>query len=128
MGLAVAGHAGFAYSSALQDIGGQWNWDNMSEWLKSPRGFANGTKMSFAGLSKVEDRAAVMLYMNEQGPGLPVPEFVATVAEGAEGEEVDGAGEGPGAVEGAPVDAVEAAGSMGAAQPVPDGTVATETR
>ena len=117
MGAAVAGKGGFAYSSALQDVGGQWGWDNMSEWLKSPRAFANGTKMSFAGLSSLEDRAAVMLYMNEQGSGLPIPEFVPEVD--AEGEEVDGAGEGPGAVEGQGADAAEAAGSMGDEQPVP---------
>ena len=64
----------------------------MSAWLKSPRAFANGNKMSFAGLSKVEDRAALLLYLNEQGSNLPVPEFVAAAAdEGeapAEGEEV----------------------------------------
>ena len=120
MGSAIGSHAaGFAYSSALSGKGGSWDWDNMSEWLKSPRAFANGTKMSFAGLSKVEDRAAVMLYMNQQGSSLPVPEFVAATAGDAEGEEVDGAGEGPGATEGAPADAAEAAGAMGDEQPVP---------
>lgn len=120
MGQTIAGLSpGFAYSSALAEKGGSWDWDTMSEWLKSPRAFANGTKMSFAGLSKVEDRAAVMLYMNENGSGLVVPEFVAAVADAAEGEEVDGAGEGPGAVAGAAPDAVEAAGAMGAEQPVP---------
>ena len=84
------GKPGFAYSSALTDVGGTWDWETMSAWLKSPRAFANGTKMSFAGLSKIEDRAAVMLYMNEAGSNLPVPEFVAAAAdeESADGEEV----------------------------------------
>jgi cytochrome c len=87
MGKAVAGGApGFAYSGALKDKGGNWDWSTMSEWLKSPRAFASGTKMSFAGLSKVEDRAAVMLYMNENGSGLEVPPFVADVADESEGE------------------------------------------
>lgn len=91
LGKAVGGgNAGFAYSSALTDVGGNWDWDNMSAWLKSPKAFASGTKMSFAGLSNIEDRAALMLYMNENGSNLPVPEFVAAVAEG--GEE-GGAGE-----------------------------------
>ncbi len=115
MGKPIAGGApGFAYSSALAEKGGNWDWDNMSEWLKSPRGFANGTKMSFAGLSKIEDRAAVMLYMNANGSSLAVPEFVEAVAD----EAVDDAAAGPGTVEGAPVDEVEAAGAMGAEQPV----------
>ena len=121
MGAQVGGHAaGFAYSSALSGKGGTWDWETMSEWLKSPRAFANGTKMSFAGLSKVEDRAAVMLYMNENGSSLPIPEFVAAVAEGADGEVVDGAAEGQGSIEGGAANTVEAAGAMGAAQPVPD--------
>ena len=80
------GVPGFAYSSALAEKGGNWDWETMSAWLKKPAAFANGTKMSFAGLSSVEDRAAVMLYMNEQGSSLPVPEFVADVAAGADGE------------------------------------------
>ena len=48
----------------------------MDAWLKSPRGFADGTKMSFAGLSKPEDRANIILYMKENGggPALPAPE------------------------------------------------------
>ena len=81
------GKPGFAYSSALAEKGGTWDWNTMSEWLKRPQAFANGTKMSFAGLSKVEDRAAVMLYMNEQGSSLPVPEFVADVAAESDGGE-----------------------------------------
>lgn len=84
------GVAGFAYSSALAEKGGNWDWETMNAWLKRPAAFANGTKMSFAGLSKIEDRAAVALYMNEQGSNLPVPEYVAELAEnaeeGAEGE------------------------------------------
>lgn len=93
MGTAIGAHApGFAYSSALSGKGGTWDWDAMNEWLKNPRAFADGTKMSFAGLPKIEDRAAVMLYLNEQGSNLPVPEFVAAPAEDAEGE--DAAAEG----------------------------------
>jgi cytochrome c len=59
MGKAVAGHAGFAYSAELKALGGTWDWDKMDAWLKNPKGYVPGTKMSFAGLSKVEDRAAI---------------------------------------------------------------------
>lgn len=86
MGAPIAGKPGFSYSSALADKGGVWDWEAMNEWLKSPRAYAEGTKMSFAGLSKIEDRAAVALYMNEQGSGLPVPEYIEAVAEGDLGE------------------------------------------
>lgn len=79
---------GFAFSDDLAGKGGNWDWDTMNTWLKNPKGFAAGTKMSFAGLSKVEDRAAVAMYLNSQGSNLPVPSFVADAAAGeaAEGE------------------------------------------
>lgn len=85
-----AGAPGFAYSSALTSVGGAWDWETMSAWLKSPRAFANGTKMSFAGLSKIEDRAAVMVYMNENGSSLALPTYEAP----AETAEADGEGVG----------------------------------
>ena len=31
---------GFAFSDALAKKGGTWAWDNLSEWLTSPRNFA----------------------------------------------------------------------------------------
>lgn len=89
MGLPIGKHVpGFAYSSALAEKGGNWGFEEMDAWLKSPRGFANGTKMSFAGLGKPEDRANVMLYMLANGGGLELPEVVAAPEEEAvEGEE-----------------------------------------
>jgi cytochrome c len=112
LGTAIASHApGFAYSSALAGKGGSWDYENMDAWLSSPRAFADGTKMSFAGLGSAEDRANVILYMlaNGGGPALPEPE--------AE-EPAEGAAEGPGEVAGEAATAVEAAGAMGGDQPV----------
>ena len=63
---------GFAFSDALAKKGGNWNWDNLSQWLTSPRNFAPGTKMTFAGLSNPQDRADVMAYLNQQS-GHPQP-------------------------------------------------------
>ncbi|MFL6846280.1 MAG: c-type cytochrome [Allosphingosinicella sp.] len=66
--------AGFSYSPALSGKGGNWSWDNLFTWLKSPRDFAPGTKMTFAGLSKPEDRANVIAYLNTQSDSpLPLP-------------------------------------------------------
>ncbi|MEO9599004.1 cytochrome c family protein [Parasphingorhabdus sp.] len=68
------GHvAGFAYSDALASVEGNWDWTAMDAWLTSPRRYANGTKMTFAGLGKAEDRANLMVYMNAQGSNLPLP-------------------------------------------------------
>uniref|UniRef100_UPI00258D7ADC c-type cytochrome n=1 Tax=uncultured Novosphingobium sp. TaxID=292277 RepID=UPI00258D7ADC len=56
------GAGGFAFSDALKSKGGNWTFDLLNEWLKSPKAFAPGTKMTFAGLSKAEDRANVIAY------------------------------------------------------------------
>lgn len=92
MGAGIGNHVpGYAYSDALAGVGGTWNWETMDAWLKNPRGFADGTKMSFAGLPKIEDRAAVAMYMNSLGSNLPVPEYVEVLAEdGGEGEDPAG--------------------------------------
>jgi cytochrome c len=58
------GAHGFAFSEALAGKGGAWDWDNLSEWLSSPKKFAPGTKMTFAGLSNPEDRANVIAFLN----------------------------------------------------------------
>lgn len=86
MGSNVGAKPGFNYSGAMAGFGGQWGWEEMNEWLKKPSSYISGTKMSFAGLSKIEDRAAVALYMNENGSNLPVPEYVAAAAEASDGE------------------------------------------
>lgn len=127
LGKPIGKHAaGFAYSSALSGHGGDWTYENMDAWLTSPRVFANGTKMSFAGLSKPEDRANVILYLMENGGGPPLP---APVAEGGDDETAaegtDNPGEGPGAVEGAEAGEAESAGAMAADQPVPENAPAT---
>lgn len=93
MGANLAHVAGFAYSEALRSKGGTWDWENMSQWLRSPRTFAPGTKMTFAGLSDPQDRANLLLYMNQQGGSLTVPPPPATApAEGnaAEGNAIEG--------------------------------------
>jgi cytochrome c len=58
------GANGFAFTEALSSKGGTWNFANLSEWLTSPKKFAPGTKMTFAGLSKPEDRANVIAFLN----------------------------------------------------------------
>ena len=84
VGSAVGGHvAGFAYSDALKAKGGKWDFATLNEWLTSPKKFADGTKMSFAGISDPAERANLMVYLNAQGSNLPLP-AVPAAAEGAE--------------------------------------------
>lgn len=80
------GHApGFAYSDALKAVPGTWTFDGMDAWLTSPRKYAPGTKMTFAGLSDPQERANVIAYLNSQGSNLPLPAVDAAPAAG-EGE------------------------------------------
>ncbi len=67
------GRGGFAFSDALKKKGGNWSFDNLNAWLKSPRDYAPGTKMTFAGLGNPVDRANVIAYLNTQGSNLPLP-------------------------------------------------------
>lgn len=68
------GHVGgFPYSDALKSKGGSWDWETMNQWVKSPKDLVPGTKMTFAGLSKPEDRANLLAYLNSQGSNLPLP-------------------------------------------------------
>jgi cytochrome c len=74
LGEAIAqGKGGYAFSDALKGVGGNWDFDKMNAWLTSPRKFAAGTKMTFAGLGNAQDRANVILYLNQQGSNLPLP-------------------------------------------------------
>ena len=63
MGKDRAKVSGFAYSSAIKTMGGKWGFDDMNAFLKKPKKFMPGTKMSFSGLKKPRDRAAIILYM-----------------------------------------------------------------
>ncbi|MGQ0559978.1 MAG: c-type cytochrome [Sphingosinicella sp.] len=73
MGAPLAHAAGFAYSDALRGKGGNWTFEAMNEWLRSPRAYAPGTKMTFAGLSDPAERANLIAYLNSQGSNLPLP-------------------------------------------------------
>jgi cytochrome c len=62
-----------------------WDWDNLWGWLKSPKAFMAGNKMSFAGITKPEDRAAVIAYLNSKSASpLPLPAAPAEEAPAAE--------------------------------------------
>lgn len=84
------GRGGFAFSDALKNHGGKWDFENLDHWLTSPRKFANGTKMSFAGLSSPEDRANLIVYLNAQGSNVPLPKAEAAPAADAAAAPAEG--------------------------------------
>ena len=55
---------GFSYSASLSSIGGTWTVQDLNLWLKSPKKYAPGNSMSFAGLRKIKDRANMIAFLN----------------------------------------------------------------
>ena len=62
----------YKYSKAMAAHGEKWSFEEMNGFLIKPKDWIKGTKMSFAGLKKPEERAAVILYMNENSSS-PLP-------------------------------------------------------
>jgi cytochrome c len=62
---APKGHegSGFAYSPALLATGGNWTEEELNKFIFKPQGYAKGTKMTFAGLPKTQDRADLIKYL-----------------------------------------------------------------
>ncbi|MBK0397910.1 cytochrome c family protein [Limibaculum sp. M0105] len=72
IGRPVASAEGYAYSDALKAKGGEWTAANLDAFLADPKGWAPGNKMSFAGVRDAEDRANLIVYLNE-ADGSPEP-------------------------------------------------------
>ncbi len=64
VGRPIASVAGYKYSKALKAKSGEtWNYDNLDAYLTKPKDWAPGTKMSFAGIKKPEQRAALIAHL-----------------------------------------------------------------
>lgn len=63
VGRARGSAPGFAYSDAMKAKGGKWDVDSLNEFIFSPKTFIPGTKMTFSGLKKPEDRAAIIKWL-----------------------------------------------------------------
>lgn len=55
--------AGFGYSAGLSEKGGAWDYEALNHFLYKPKDYISGTKMSYAGLKKTEDRAALIAWL-----------------------------------------------------------------
>ena len=64
--------SGFAYSKALSDYGGKWTFEELNGFLYKPKEYIQGTKMNFAGLNNVEDRANLILWLRQNSDN-PAP-------------------------------------------------------
>ena len=71
VGRDIASLDGYKYSDALSGKDGAWTLEKLNTFLSGPKAWAPGTKMSFKGLAKEQDRINVITYLNE-ADGTPV--------------------------------------------------------
>ena len=64
---AIGGVDGFGYSDVLASSDEAWTIENLQAFLEDPKGWAPGTKMSFSGLKKPDDRADLIAYLQTIG-------------------------------------------------------------
>lgn len=64
LGRDVASVPGFSYSDALKGKGGKWDFDKINAFITSPKGYAPGTKMTFAGEADAKKRADIIDYIH----------------------------------------------------------------
>ena len=61
-----ASHPGFDYSGAMKAKNDPWTYDELFKYLKSPQRYVPGTKMTFAGLPRAQDRINLIAYPAQQ--------------------------------------------------------------
>jgi len=65
---------GFKYSSAMKKLGEEglvWNEFTLDQYLEKPRAYVPGTRMSFLGMRKHEDRIDVIAYLKQLSQEAP---------------------------------------------------------
>ena len=67
----------YNYSKAMQAAGGEWDYDALNQYLANPKKYIPKNKMTFAGLKKDSDRAAVVAYLRSLSDS-PIPFPTAT--------------------------------------------------
>ena len=79
-------HPGFAYSAAMSGESAKvptWDYEHIYEFVKSPQAYIPGTKMTFVGLKKPEDRINLIAYLRTLSPSpppIPAPNPAAAAA------------------------------------------------
>ncbi len=54
---------GYNFSNALAGMDGTWGFAELDKFIENPKGYAPGNKMTFRGIAKNADRAALIVYM-----------------------------------------------------------------
>jgi cytochrome c len=117
----IAVHEGFAYSDALKAKSGeQWTFDELDAFIRDPRSYAPGTKMTYAGLKRDNSRADLLAYLRTLSDN-PAPLPPAAAASQAEQGQEQGQGL-PQEVTPQPGEGAAAAPAPAAPEPAPAAT------
>ena len=107
VGRPTASHPGMSYSDGMMahaKDSPNWTYDQLYMFLANPQKWVKGTKMTFAGVKKPQDRIDLIAYLRSQGStGYPIPAPDPSRAAGAK----------PGAAAGAAVGSASAAVEAG---------------
>jgi cytochrome c len=81
VGRPKASESGFNYSAAMKAKGGTWTFGDLYAFLANPRGYIQGTNMTFAGLTRGQQRADVIDYLHTLSDNpLPLPKAAENAA------------------------------------------------
>jgi cytochrome c len=73
-----ASEPGFNYSAPMKAKGGTWTFGELYSFLANPRGYIPGTNMTFAGLSRGQQRADVIDFLHSLSDSpMPLPKAAA---------------------------------------------------
>ena len=70
VGSPIAAKEGYKYSKGMVAYAGEagnWNDENLDQWLKKPKDLVRKTKMIFPGLKKEADRENIIAYLKANG-------------------------------------------------------------
>jgi cytochrome c len=85
----------FDYSTVNKELGAKgekWTYDAIFNFIKNPKADMSGTKMTFIGMPKAEDRAAVLAYLRTLSDDpVPLPQVTAEAQPAAEGQKPEAA-------------------------------------
>ena len=81
VGDVIGDRNGFKTTDSLKAIGGNWTYEKLDDYIENPKRLAPKGAMSFAGLKKPQDRAALIKFLmaNTENPP-PVPAAAETPA------------------------------------------------
>ena len=84
VGRQVGGVAGYAYSDALANAGGEWTYERLDQYLKNSQAYMPGTAM-VQRFPKDEQRAQLLVYLGSlSNSPVPLPEPPAADVEAAD--------------------------------------------